>query len=210
MRHIVSPIRRYHGVTDPALARPGCDRYAGHKSSSGQGVASEGGSAVERDITYVGMDVHKETIAVAYVRGGQQARGVGADPEQRGGRAQDTMGYSGLVCDEASSAGGVRRGPLTRTGNATVWWVAVEAAHHYRHLPKVSLDLKRRQEGCSEAVREIAWRAQGRLNRRYRRPAGRGLPTPRVVAAVARELLGFVWAIGRLAAREGRAEAAVG
>ncbi|MEW6049223.1 MAG: IS110 family transposase [Bacillota bacterium] len=124
--------------------------------------------------------------------------------------ARELMGYSGLVCSEASSAGRVRRGPLTKTGNATVRWVAVEAAHHYRHLPKVSLDLKRRQEGCSEAAKEIAWKAQGRLNRRYRRLAGRGLPTPKVVAAVARELLGFIWAIARLAAGEGRAEAAVG
>ncbi len=113
--------------------------------------------------------------------------------------ARELMGYSGLVCSESSSAGKVRRGSLTKAGNAVVRWVVVEAAHHYRHLPKVSLDLKKRQEGCSETAKGIAWKAQGRLNRRYRRLSGRGLPTPKVVAAVARELLGFVWAIARLA-----------
>ena len=50
--------------------------------------------------------------------------------------------------------------------------------------------------GQSEEVKAIAWKAQHRLHERYRRMSARGKPSPQVVTAVARELLGFVWAIG--------------
>jgi hypothetical protein len=57
-------------------------------------------------------------------------------------------------------------------------------------------DLAKRQAGLSEDVRAIAWKAQLRLTRRYWRLVARGKPKPQVIVAVARELLGFVWAIG--------------
>lgn len=71
----------------------------------------------------------------------------------------------------------------------------VEAAWHYRHRPGLRHGLGRRQAGLSEEVRAIAWKAQLRLTRRYRQLAVRK-PKPQVIVAVARELLGFIWAIG--------------
>jgi transposase len=42
----------------------------------------------------------------------------------------------------------------------------------------------------------IAWQAHVRLHARCRRPLGPGEVKQRVISAVARELLGFTWAIG--------------
>jgi hypothetical protein len=75
--------------------------------------------------------------------------------------------------------------------------LAVEAAHHYRLEPKVGPALKKRQEGISEEIKDIAWKAQTRLHRRFWRLMRQGLPHQKVVVAIARELLGFIWAIAR-------------
>lgn len=45
-------------------------------------------------------------------------------------------------------------------------------------------------------MKAIAWKAQHRLYRRYAKLAAKGKPKQKVVTAVARELLGFVWAVG--------------
>jgi transposase len=120
------------------------------------------------------------------------------------------MGYSGAVASEDSSGPRTRRGAITKTGNAHLRRVLVEAAHAYRHRPALGHPLRVRQRGLDEEVKAIAWKAQHRLHTRYRRLLARGKPTPQVVTAVARELLGFVWAIGRHVERAptGRAAAA--
>ncbi len=80
----------------------------------------------------------------------------------------------------------------------------VEAAWHDRHAPGVRGALRRRQVGQPEAVQAIAWRAQDRLHRRYRRLVGRGKARPQAVVAVARELVGFVWAVAHAVRSSGR------
>jgi hypothetical protein len=75
--------------------------------------------------------------------------------------------------------------------------VLVEAAWNYRYGASVSKDLALRREATSEPVRRIAEKAQMRLNRRYWHLMAKGKPAPEVAVAVARELLGFVWAIAR-------------
>lgn len=105
------------------------------------------------------------------------------------------MSYAGVVSREHSSGGTIRRGAITKSGNAHIRRMMVEAAWHYRHRPGLRHGLGRRQAGLSEEVRAIAWKAQLRLTRRYRQLAVRK-PKPQVIVAVARELLGFIWAIG--------------
>lgn len=114
------------------------------------------------------------------------------------------MGYSGTVPSEHSSGGPgkARRGAITKTGNAHLRRVLVEAAWAYRHRPGVKGNLLKRQQGLSDQVKAIGWKAQHRLNERYRRMAGRGKPKPQVITAIARELLGFVWAVGLQVERE--------
>jgi transposase len=94
---------------------------------------------------------------------------------------------------------------LTKTGNAHLRRIVVEAAWAYRYRPAVGYTLKRRQQGVSPQVREIAWKAQHRLHARYRKLLGRGKRAQQVVTALARELLGFVWAIGVQVEQEWRA-----
>jgi hypothetical protein len=43
----------------------------------------------------------------------------------------------------------------------------VESAWSYRHRPFLGAKLRRRQEGVSAEITEIAWKAQNRLHKRY-------------------------------------------
>lgn len=111
-------------------------------------------------------------------------------------RPKQLMGYSGTVSRENSSGDRIRRGAITKTGNAHLRRIVGEAAWAYRHRPAVQGALRVRQQGLPEPVIEIAWKAQHRLHGRYRRLLGKGKPKQQVITAVARELLGFIWAIG--------------
>ncbi len=104
------------------------------------------------------------------------------------------MGYLGLTVSESSSGGVERRGGITKAGNARARRVLVEAAWHYRYPARSSRTLQKRQEGQSSAVIAHAWRAQKRLHKKFNALAFRMAPTKAVVA-VARELVGFVWAL---------------
>ena len=111
--------------------------------------------------------------------------------------ASQLMAYLGLVPSEHSSGGTKKRGGITRTGNKHVRKTLVESAWSYRHRPSMSYAIRRRNEGVSTPVRDIAWKAQQRLHRRYQRLLGRGKSKQQTVTALARELAGFIWAIGR-------------
>lgn len=110
-------------------------------------------------------------------------------------KARQLMGYSGMVSREHSSGERTRRGAITKTGNAHVRWIAIEASWSYRHRPSLGASLRKRQQGVCESVKEMAWKAQCRVHRRYGQLLGRGLAKQKVVTAVARELLAFAWAI---------------
>lgn len=112
------------------------------------------------------------------------------------------MGYLGLVPSEHTTSDRRRQGSITKCGNSHVRWILVEAAHHYRLPPKVSKELSRRQEGLSREVRELGWRAQHRLHRRFMKLTLRGVQRNKVVVAVARELAAFVWELACLVDRE--------
>lgn len=118
------------------------------------------------------------------------------------------MSYSGTVSSENSSGDRVRRGGITKTGNAHLRRVLGQAAWSYRHRPSRGADLKRRQEGLGEDVKEIAWKAQQRLHKRYWHLTNKGKDNRKVVTAVGRELLGFIWSIGTLVERQHAAQAA--
>jgi transposase len=110
--------------------------------------------------------------------------------------ARQLMGYSGAVPSEDSSGQRTRRGGITKTGNAHLRRIAIEAAWSYRLRPGVGPALRKRQEGVSEEIKEIAWKAQHRLHKRYTRLSAAGKDQRKIITAVGRELLGFIWAIG--------------
>lgn len=104
------------------------------------------------------------------------------------------MAYLGLVPGEDSSGETHRRGRITRTGNALVRRLLVEAAWHYQHRPGVGVALARRRRGQPARVIAVADKAQHRLCRRFRRLAEHHKPASKIVVAIARELAGFIWA----------------
>lgn len=107
------------------------------------------------------------------------------------------MAYLGLVPSEHSSGGKRRQGGITKAGNGTARRMLIEAAWSYRFPARISREQLLRQEALPQSIRDIAWKAQERLCRRYRTLARAGkLPTV-IIAAIARELSGFVWAIAK-------------
>jgi len=111
-------------------------------------------------------------------------------------KARQIMSYGGVVSREHSRGQSIRRGGITKTGNAHLRRVLVESAWCQRYPPVLSSTLRRRQQGLSAEVIEIAAKARHRLSARYRRLTARGKPKQQVATALARELLGFIWAIG--------------
>lgn len=111
--------------------------------------------------------------------------------------ARQFMAYVGLVPSENSTGKRRRQGPITRCGNGFLRRILVEAAWHYRHAPAMSKELRRRNQGVAEGVRQIAWKAQKRLHQRMYRLVYAGKSSQKAATAVARELAGFVWAVGQ-------------
>ena len=107
------------------------------------------------------------------------------------------MAYLGLVPSEHSSGSSVKRGGITKAGNAAARRLLIEAAWSYRFPARLSRELLLRQESQPRLIRDIAWKGQVRLCARYRWLARTGKPANIVTTAIARELAGFVWAIAR-------------
>lgn len=107
------------------------------------------------------------------------------------------MAYAGLVPSESSSGPLRKQGAITKTGNSHVRRLLIEASWSYRYQPVVKGKLKKRQEGQPGPVQTISWKAQQRLHKKYLRLLSRGKAPGTTIAAVARELAGFVWAIAQ-------------
>lgn len=107
------------------------------------------------------------------------------------------MAFLGLVPSERSTGERVRRAGLTLAGNKRARRVLIEGAWSYRYPARVSQTLQARLEGLPKTVRAIAWKAQIRLCARYRRLTAVGKKRPLVIAAIAREMAAFLWAIAQ-------------
>lgn len=107
------------------------------------------------------------------------------------------MAFLGLVPSQYSSGPSQRYGHITKTGNGHARRVLVEAAWAYHFPAKIGRPLQVRQEKLPQNVRDIAWKGQLRLCKRYRRLLARGKTKQVIVTAIARELVGFIWAIAR-------------
>jgi transposase len=118
-------------------------------------------------------------------------------------RPRELMAYLGLVPSEHSSGATIRKGSITKTGNAHARRMLVEAAWNYRFPARIGRDLMQRQEDQPADVRALSWKAQQRLCKRFRDLSSRGLHQNKVCVAVARELAGFVWAMAHVAQSDG-------
>ena len=108
------------------------------------------------------------------------------------------MAYLGLVPSESSSGDKRHQGGITKSGNSHVRWILVEVARHYANAPKVSKELSVRQEGLDEPVKQLSWRTQKRLYKRYVRLQMRRLHENKIKVAIARELTAFIWELAQI------------
>ena len=107
------------------------------------------------------------------------------------------MSYLGLVPSEHSSGGKRHQGAITKCGNGRARRILIEGAHSYRYPANVSTDIQIRQEGLPKDIVDIAWKAQLRLCRRYQRMSKRGKHYNLIIAAIAGEMVAFIWAIAK-------------
>jgi transposase len=105
------------------------------------------------------------------------------------------MKFLGLIPSEYSSGERRRQGAITKAGNTHARRAIVEGAWAYQYPAKVSRHLQLRLETQPKAIQDLSWKAQVRLCKRYRRLLARGKHANQVVVAIARELVGFMWAI---------------
>ena len=110
---------------------------------------------------------------------------------------QKLMAYLGLVPSEHSTGGNRKLGGLTKTGNSRARRLLTEGAHSYRYAANISTDLQKRQEGLPKNIIDIAWKAQLRLCKRYQRLMKRGKAYNLVIAAIAREMIAYIWVIAK-------------
>lgn len=109
----------------------------------------------------------------------------------------ELMKYLGLTPSESSSGERRRQGAITKSGNTHARRVLVEGAWAYRYPAKVSRHLQLRPEKQPKVLQDLSWKAQVRLCKRYRQLIARGKHANQVGVAVAREWVGFIWAIAQ-------------
>ncbi len=119
------------------------------------------------------------------------------------------MGYLGLVPKEDSTGDRVKRSGITKAGNTRARTALVEASWSYRHPARIGREKQVKVDAAPEAARAIAWKAQTRLSARFRHLTRKNKRPVVVVTAIARELAGFIWAIGQ-AVKVGPAQAQAG
>ncbi|MGC0119924.1 IS110 family transposase [Pseudoalteromonas piscicida] len=107
------------------------------------------------------------------------------------------MSYLGLVPSEHSSGGKRHIGAITKCGNGRARRLLVEGAHTYRYAANISTDMQKRQEGLPKNIIDIAWKAQLRLCKRYKKMIAKGKHYNLVVTAIAREMIAYIWAIAK-------------
>jgi len=104
--------------------------------------------------------------------------------------------YLGIVPCEHTTGSQRRLGSITKAGSTHARRLLVEAAYHYRRGPVVGETLERRQRGHAPEIINISWKAQRRLNARWRQLRdARRKPNGIVAIAIARELAAYCWEI---------------
>ena len=107
------------------------------------------------------------------------------------------MKYLGLIPSEYSSGERRRQGPITKAGNTHARRALVEGAWAYRYPAKGSRHVPLRLDQLPKPIPDSSWKALVRLCKRFRRLLARGKHANQVVVAIARELVGFLWAIAK-------------
>ena len=109
--------------------------------------------------------------------------------------ARSLMNYVGLTPTEQSSGLRRRGGGISKTGNRRVRRLLIEASWNQCRSRATGVALRRRRVGQPASVVATAQKAQRRLYRRYWHRVHAGKAPAKAVAAIARELVGFLWSV---------------
>jgi transposase len=192
-------IRIHARFDQPALDAALAD-YLGEVTHAGERIAKLE-RAIDEAVAQAPAEIRVVIEALQALRGVAQTTAATVVCElgslARFENPRQLMAYSGLVPREHSSGNRTQRGAITKSGNAHLRRVLVEAVWSYRHRPNVQGRVLRRQKALalSEEARQIAWKAQHRLYKRFVALTARGKTGGQAMTALARELLGFLWAI---------------
>jgi transposase len=141
-------------------------------------------------------------LALQTMRGIQFTTAVGLLSEivdvTRFAHPRQLMAWLGVTPSEHSSGGSRRQGSITKTGNSLARKLLIKTAWSYQHPAKISPEIQQRHEGVPKVIVDRAWDAQVRLCGRFRRMVAKGKNKNVAIVAIARELAGFIWDIGRL------------
>ena len=161
----------------------------------------------ERQLTKDLAELVKDTKLYPLIRALQAFRGIQLITAvtiaaelvdlQRFSSPRQLMAFLGLVPSEHSSGENRRRGRITRAGNGHVRRILIEAAWSYHYQPNMSKAIRKRNEGVAPGVQRLAWKAQKRLHKRLYHLLRKGKSGQKAITAVARELAGFIWAVGQ-------------
>ena len=214
-KHWVLKFLQRHGIEEPAGVRPSSAKYCAwlknlqFASGALQTTFEEYRLAIEEiegrlERIEDEMHRHAETSvhapvikALQTLRGVKEVAAVTLVAEVGCFSRFRKATQGGIVPSEYSSGSEVRRGSITKSGNSHLRRILIECAWSYRYKAHMSEAIRRRQEGQPASVRAIAWKAQVRLYQKYRNLVSKGKSGSIAVTAVARELLGFIWAIAR-------------
>ncbi len=176
-------------------------RFAFQEMLNAVRAASERIDRLEAALIAVVPDWTMAPVVAAF----QALRGVGfltattlvaeAGDLRRFDHPRQLMAFLGLVPSERSTGDTRRQGGITKAGNSSARKALIEAAWTYRHSAGVGDRHQRRQQHLPQRIRDIAWKAQARLCARYRRLTAKGKRNTIVIAAIAREIAAFLWAI---------------
>ena len=112
--------------------------------------------------------------------------------------APQLMAAIGLVPAEYSTGDKTSRYAITKTGNARVRHVVIEASWQYQRRITTGRTIRARRKDQPQALVSIAEKCDRRLNRKFSRMTSRGKLSTVAAVAVGRELIGFIWAIGQI------------
>jgi transposase len=113
--------------------------------------------------------------------------------------APQLMAAIGVVPAENSTGDKTNRLSITKTGNAHVRRIAIEAAWNYRRRATPGRVIRARRKDQPKEIVDIAEKCEKRLNSKFFRLTSRHKKSTVAAVAVARELLGFIWSIGQIA-----------
>ena len=112
--------------------------------------------------------------------------------------AGSLMAFLGLIPGEASSSGRHKNMPITKTGNTRCRKLLTESVQHCMKNPKITLNMKKNLAQVDANSSKIAVKCMKRLNKRYWSLVFKGKSSNKAKTAVAREFVGFIWAMMQL------------